>query len=370
MESDVLFHISKSIAENIANNVNYVESIDFVHSLIEARKKGLILVSAHEMTLDIIFHHLAAQGNNRAAEIIRKIKIKQRQKKSLLKSLTKIIYVTGKTTKPRKLGNLLVVSCNSINKSNFLYPPYLLAENLSDCEFYSTVIADNFFDDQCFDLSRLKTHKSRYTGGGGNTISNQYDYYKNQGLDLCLCIADSDRKFPQDGLGDTAKFIVDSDAKNPSNYCEAIIINTYSIENILPIKITEMEYIKDKGKDQIEEFSKIKKIYDDVSWKFLPLKKGVAGADLKSQTPYSNYWNGVLEKLKISTNCCSQDKSNCNCKIVPSLSSKLLASLLSNNTIDWREALSNEENEHMRDTYRKIVLNVKSWLCTGEVMRS
>lgn len=124
--------------------------------------------------------------------------------------------------------------------------PVDVFENVDYCE-KSQFIAENLTDyEVIFNLARfyLKNRLSGYLlnlrphNGGGSTSA---QVLKNCGNNSCgpvFCCADSDRKFPTDGMGSTAKGI--KKAKVSDRWrVDVLIIESRELENILPRDIIE-----------------------------------------------------------------------------------------------------------------------------------
>lgn len=360
----MLFCISSSMARSIC--AGNLDSIDCLNRLLDSRKSGLLLMYASSTTTNLIFDYLQSAGNKRLADLFKTISRKFREKTGVLKDLSRFVIITTNIKGKPKFRNRIIYSSpvNIIN-SNLLYPPILLGENLTDCELYVNAIAQ-YYTELPRSLREIRLSQ-RFEPGGGNNTHTSYSRHKSLSLDLCLCIVDSDKSCPTESSGDTAKFVQNVDKNDQSPYCSHLLIDAYSAENLLPLDEINRQYKIGKNEQQIADFNVVENIRKLPSWRYLPLKKGIKGKDLKSSSARSAYWNAQLSLIGVKTLCCST--SNCECQIVPNLNEKTLARSLENNNSNWRQSLNNEKNPVIRENYKIISHEVRSWLCVGSPLR-
>lgn len=359
----MLFYISQSFSRSVANGDN--ESMDCLMRILDSRRRGLILIYAKPKSIDVISNHLKGKGDERSAEFFKSASRKFREKRQLLKDLTAFVFVSlSQKNSPRRRWNFISASPYFINRSNILYPPVFLGENLSDCTLYVEKISKFFTSG--IPVSMKQIHMSdRFEPGGGNSTHTSYRRHKEKGIDFCYCVVDSDRKSPYEKEGDTAKFVRKVDKDDQSALCKHLVIDVYSAENLLPINELERQFAVGKSVEQAEKFSIIRKIRNHPGWRYLPLKKGVQGKDLKSSGNKS-YWWSQLNLAGVALPCCNE--ANCTCCVIPSVSDKSLATALLGN-LDWTTELNDEHNSIVREDYLKITRELRSWLCVGQPIR-
>ena len=71
-------------------------------------------------------------------------------------------------------------------------------------------------------------------GGGGQTTAAEFATIQNSKNRLCLCITDSDKRYPGADLGDTAK-AVQQVRDAGQHLCELLHLEVRAIENLLPL---------------------------------------------------------------------------------------------------------------------------------------
>ncbi|WP_274106747.1 hypothetical protein [Acidovorax benzenivorans] len=366
MDNKMLFCLGKSFANSIAAGDR--DSIDCLLRMLDSRKRGLLLIYSSNKAIDLIVAYFQQSGDGETVELLRTMSKKFRHKKQLLKDLTAFVLVgcSGKRN-PRRRGNVIHVAPDFINKSNVLYPPILLGENLTDCELYAEGISKNFIDGIPQSLSELQLF-DRFESGGGNSTHYSYSRHKQKSMDFCFCIVDSDRAHPSKKLGDTAKFVVNVDKNHKSPLCDNLVIDMYSAENLLPMDEIERQFNVGKSQQQISQFAIAKKIRGMNSWRHLPLKQGINGGDLKKVDMRSQYWAGELKAAGMTLPCC--EDPSCSCNLVPSISDKTLATALKPENAGWRSKLNREDSQYIRSDYSKISTELRSWLCVGAPIRS
>lgn len=362
----MLFYLSPSFGDQIIKGDR--ESIDCLKRILDSRKRGLLLIYASSLTFEKLIAYFDSKNDEDCSLLLKTISKKSRQKKQLLNDLTTFFVISSnKSSTPKKRGKIVFVTPYFANNSNIFYPPILLGENLSDCEFYANRITKNYTNDLPTSLTDIVL-SDRFEPGGGNSTHNSYRRHKSKGIDLCFCIVDSDRKHPKENLGTTAKFVLDADEDSQSPLCRTLVIDMYSAENLLPLDEIERQFIIDKSQQQIESFETIKRFRSKQSWKHLPLKKGLKGKDFKINSESNQYWVEQLEQVGVNLPCC--DIKECNCSLVPSISDKTLATALNNNDIPWNNYLNREENSHIKNDYSLITKELRSWLCRGSDIRT
>lgn len=362
----MLFYLAPSVADSLISND--VEVFEFICRLIDARRRGLLLIYASDSTYSKIANFFHSVGRQVEYRVILSISKRAREVRSLLRDLTKFVFISTWVKKNRKFGNKIILSSPKIiNKNNFLYFPVILGENLDDCNLYFDGIAKNFIKDIPASMMKLKIN-ARKQLGGGNTTHTQYSHYKSEELDFCFCIVDSDRRCPAEGFGETAKLLIDCDKNGIKANCEYLVIDMYSAENLLDLNELRRQFIIDKSDAEIGKFEIISKLRTRASWQYLPLKKGVKGSDIKSVKAHSNYWKRELIESGVDISCCTEEV--CQCIIVPAISSKTLSNSISAENSGWYGNTNNELNSDIFLIYKEISKNIRSWFCVGSEIRS
>ncbi|MBN3851859.1 hypothetical protein G3N59_00575 [Paraburkholderia sp. Ac-20340] len=245
--------------------------------------------------------------------------------------------------------------------SSLLQKPYLLVENIDDAKFYG------FLTTELASKLNFSGHLSfEAYNGGGNTTGNVYEHLKNSTDRLCLCIVDSDRRFPTSKPGETANKVLASDKTDPSPLTESFVLPVCSVENLIPWKWLEDAY------SQSEDMKKRLKMYechhvDDV-WPFLQLKKDIRCADLReTQKAFSVFWSDKLKCRDDVARCvaggaCTK-RDDCSTTFLAAVSGSPLGAVipkLSERTIGACDAVPT-----VKAAWQSIAQLVSAWSCGG-----
>lgn len=144
------------------------------------------------------------------------------------------------------------------------YTPYLFCENIEDTHFYM-----NVFKAIIGNKNDIYIKEDAY--GGGNLAIVEHRI-KQEGILLCIC--DSDKKYPDDGYGNTADKMIDVFMSTSHRFSNYYILNVREIENLIPYRflqstgvIKDSEVIKlieilDKCSDDTINYFDVKSGYD------------------------------------------------------------------------------------------------------------
>lgn len=362
----MLFVIGSSVAMSALRGD--VESADFLRRMIDSRARGKNLIYATKKTSKLVQQHFSESGNERLLNIFTSVSRKFREKKQIIENLTRFVFISCHAGDARLArGRAVYISPELANQKNLLDPTIFLGEALTDCELYVNALAANFTEGLPMALRQMRLSQRFEPGGGGNTHLS-YRRYLAIGDDLCLCIVDSDRKCPNETPGDTAKFVIEAHRKFGSALCSYLLIDAYSAENLLPTDEIKRQYNVGKSTKQISDFEIAMSLRNGEVWKYLPLKKGIRGKDIKLETASSRYWTAKLTELGYTIPCCVE--KDCSCSIIPGIHDKTLASALEERNLGWTAKLANEKNKDIKDSYLAISHAVRSWLCVGSTIRS
>ncbi len=230
-------------------------------------------------------------------------------------------------------------------------------------------------------------------GGGGSTIAIEYGAIQKARARLCLCIADSDREFPDDKYkkGGTAKKLIDIDDKLEP-LCEILILDVREIENLIPISIyrevvqdenqkktiTILEKLESSNPSTIRNARKYLDIKKGLKlWRLLPNPPSNLGKQLPSKE-FLAYWEPVLGALGIQFVVCTltskeqcneainKDKDKCQCIAINGLGEGILkgekgAIVVLEGKIERKEPV--EVCESLKKDWETIGEMIISWCC-------
>lgn len=273
------------------------------------------------------------------------------------KGLVSILDVYAVITNSKRCsreGKMLIL--NPFETDDFLFSieTYLATENQRDCSFYKNIAAYFRHNNK---LSHVGIKYRIYKGGGsdlGNTLQTDDVLKKN----FVFAIVDSDKHFPDDKFGKTAKSIkfIGHNKYNADYY---ILKYVMEAENLIPY-----EFIKNEHPD----FTKIA-MYD---LSYFDFKKGLKLTNLY-EIHSRRYWKNNLTNLDIDwenveelvqtaeTLCDYHAIVRGKDALVPGFGSKLLESYLYNeNTGNLKD---NDLTEAQLKEWLAIGKKVFSWTC-------
>lgn len=243
-----------------------------------------------------------------------------------------------------------------------------LGENPEDADIYK-IFAEQYLK---YKKSNLKV-QLRIENGGGNTITDVFKRKIEDGIDLCLTILDSDKKFSNDIIGETAKRIkreVDSILTPKVHY--HIEEKCRELENLLPEGFYYKQYAGDVNKkpifDKLDSLSKIdiKLIY------YIDMKKGLKHFDVRKYPNLSHITQDKISYKDIpscSRNSFCSRRNNCSCVIIESFGNYILRDFIQfcENSSNDLKIIINSSNNYLKRIWVYIGRLVFSWGCGQEI---
>ncbi|WP_223504021.1 hypothetical protein [Pseudomonas sp. GL-RE-29] len=369
----MFFKIDDSIID-LLNQVQPPASIGLcIDELFRARRLGQHLIYCKPSNLEKIE---SFNGISEATKLtIKKIKQQQRFKKAAFESMTTYVNViaTPNTIRKSILGNKTVIeiSIDQLANGDFLDATTLLAENLTDCEFYQNIT--NITNRSNSALTSLR-HRLNYVSGGGSQTPRQYRQQK-ANKSLTLCIVDGDIEYQNAPLGtNTAAPIHLDEIANPVPHCASLILSCYSIENLIPTKII---INATNPRAPISPYlSKITQYQDEQFWPYIPLKLGKNCSNFVGNTPKSIYWGSQKQHFApLNAACQSWNNGVCAqpCEVLekmPGKTAQIVTEYLSAAKLNGQ--LSEIANTiaplplPIKQLWENISHNLNSWVCSGD----
>jgi hypothetical protein len=243
-----------------------------------------------------------------------------------------------------------------------------LGENPEDAEIYK-IFAEEYLR---YKNSNLKV-QLRIENGGGNTTTDVFRRKIEDGVDFCLTILDSDKKFDNDIIGETAKRIKreTNDILTPKVYYH-IEEKCRELENILPKKFYYKKYASDVNKKPI--FDKLDSLntIDNKLIYYFDMKKGLKHFDIRKFSQLSH----ITEDKITYTNSpvCSIDsfcerRENCQCFIIKGFGNHILRDFIQfyQNNCDELKIIINSSKYYLKKIWIYLGRLVFSWGCGQEV---
>lgn len=268
-----------------------------------------------------------------------------------------------------RIITIIEVPAKKIHATNILNRVVLLSENHRDTEFYR-IMAIAVAQEENIGNVNIQFDPN---GGGGRTTSDEYSYIQSQNERICLCIVDSDAKYPGSRPGDTAKAVLSLD--DPSRPLSRIVITTsMEIENLIPTIVIK-DYLGDKNplRVALDVYEKINENGFTTARLHVDVKNGLRLRELidkPENSPYYAYWKPVAEAIletEVNPGVChvdaSCDRRSCTCVVIPHLGSNILEqtlpimrTYLGRQFVQWLDDV-------MVDEWKRVGRLVIDWCC-------
>ena len=356
----MLIEIDDSIVSE-AENGN-TEAVDILRDLIISYSHGIHFVYANSHLLNRII------ALKKLGDVEKMMYIKLKGKLKIIVGIRNIVVVkcilTYNETSRAEEG------CIYINPADFkefclFEKTVLIGENLNDCKVFRH-ISDKYLC--CHKLWGANCIFFEMNGGGATTV----DVYENQinnCTNFCLCIIDSDKKFPSDEIGGTAVEVKNRHTEIQPPHCDYYIMEDVSeVENLLPHEMVK--------KVTAINSNLLYLLRLDIA--FLDMKKGIVKGVLQNTLAkdyYCDLLSGHQQELD-EINACYDDVSQRNLNkqekkecIVPGFGTNLLKDVLglSWDEIDWKKLKLTDSQVY---EWEEIGKRVFSWTCAPKRNRT
>jgi hypothetical protein len=264
-------------------------------------------------------------------------------------------------------GNIetVIVPVNSLSNKRFLgSPPVFLAENLMDIKLYKR-IAEFYLHKSKLGNLRIEC-SSR--GGGGSTISREFKAIQTEKEYLCLCISESDKTFPNDSYGGTARDLLKAGDKR-NYFAEIIVLDQREIENLLPKPLISL--IINGSPEREKSFIFLNRITKDANGAayFLDYKRGFCIRSIieAKKGGYSLFWKSCLLSMNEQRQCLvinsCPDQNNCDCNIMPGFGKNLLENSLRELDQITNHKLAEMIEPDIEEEYLRLGKIITAWFC-------
>lgn len=290
--------------------------LDAINNLGEAGQQGRHAVIGSK---DLLRRLSSVNGISRAAVAYYKWGSAAVTQLGSLAAREDCVVIDFKVNHPVFLGNQWHVPLLMFSDQDFLGCSELICENLSDCE---SLIA----------LAKLSVRKRipscslkfRAVAGGGDTTHKQVSAAAVEPNPPAVCIIDSDKEFPGDGMGNTAKKCIK--AGKATWRTGVRVLAARELENLIPVGAMRAIGCEPRYKDALEKFH----LVDDSIYLFSCLKTGEAPCRFHEIPESHPEKDSVRIGLALTARNhpdfnCADDCSDCDCLIVPKLGDKFLS---------------------------------------------
>lgn len=354
--------------DDLENHLNRVQCRDAIHQLSMAHRSGKHILYASRNTLQAIIKH--PKLSETAKKVCRSVLSKIMNVNSLYDKAILRVRVISSGKKPIKIKldgkHEILLPLRYINNTDITSKTILLGEYKRDSEIYFAYAKTQLRHEN---ISGVELSAHFASGNGGNTGKHYEDYQIDQNY-LCLCLVDSDKKYPKDKIKNTAGSVknLDRTAYPLSSYH---IIDIHELENLIDINLISDCY--NNNADFLNNKIKIRLISQFNGEKFLDLKSGLKKYTLLSDTRscYTRFWKQIVDVGITSSIKCDKTQStishcskfgDCSCIIIkptPYMAAHALEKFKGNGYNSYH--LPEDSNI---DEIKKITDLIFSWCCS------
>ncbi len=261
--------------------------------------------------------------------------------------------------------NIGYLHANKFLNSATIQKTILLGENSDDGDIYE-IFAKEYLKEEKSTLRIM----AKIENGGGSTTTPTFKRKIDPSEELCLCILDSDRKFPSDlNMGETAKRIIREVGTNITPKVHYYIEDRCrELENMIPEGFYHIQYKDDINKIKIfDDFLELNLINDKLIL-FFDLKKGLKHFDVRKLDDWSE-----LPKLSMKYNTvttCNEHhfcnkKDDCRYIMIKGFGTNVLEHFINFYKVnsDKMKLILNSANQYLENIWYDIGKLVFSWTC-------
>lgn len=307
----MLFYLDNSLLDSLHDETKKLITISAIHRLLEAWVSGFHLLSAEPELLTEMIEGGFFQGQD-----IVNLRMLYRRLIQKYEYLQKFKFFVKVVKPDQNMGifsingrSYIQINANDVANSRVTLPAKLLVEDENDGEFYrriGEVYLNNIHSEYLLMVD--------ITPGGGANTYKSYRRLQCENEVLCLCVVDSDKSFPSDEIGGTAKNISSVHNKNVNKgigfLCSYHFIDACEIENIIPTTYLIEMSSKNRTCNEFIEFIIFLDEQSPESRLYLDIKKGFFIEDYLYGNPLrTEYWKNALKNknnscvFTISGNC-------------------------------------------------------------------
>ncbi|MGM9322553.1 hypothetical protein [Deinococcus aquaticus] len=245
-------------------------------------------------------------------------------------------------------------------QSEFDQSPILLSENVKDANLYRNIISyiANRKEYDC------KIHVDT-RGGGGDTTAEEFKNLSTNDR-FILCIVDNDKKYPNCGIGQTAKKIIDYTKLRILDNAFVYIIDAREIENVIPLSLIERNISANDARKSVIQYVNRLQIQSGDFRRYLDIKSGIKITSYREyilNPDYRRFWGSNLEDVArvMGTDGCLCGANKCHCLMLPAFGSNMINIILEK----FGEIVEEDMDEFTLGIWEDI-FNAVSRFCVGK----
>jgi hypothetical protein len=368
----MLFVLDKSLAENI-DRKDVQRALRYIAL---GRREGKHLIFCEKRNTMKAFAKYEALGSYTRAIYQYILDRRFSYKKSYYEKLIRYVRVVAEDTviSWRNVGSQkeIKIPAALIDDSAFIQQTILLCENETDCKLYEKMASVYMIWASMENKHGINIcYEPR--GGGGDTTADQYKAIQRNRRRLCLCLSDSDQKYPNGPIGDTARKL--KKIKSAGTLCEHETIGVREIENLIPTAM--FSQVSKGNRDRmlcIDFLEKLEESRSSETRQFLDLKSGLSGKDYfdllsKNQEYWQSFWDTIrpfrMSEIKqgcLNNQTCSSPEK-CNCFLFKGLGDKILNDIIKMSVLPTDHKIAEMLNDTLKPYWEKYGELVTAWCC-------
>lgn len=225
-------------------------------------------------------------------------------------------------------------------------------EDINDAVIYDAVA--QWYSSKILNNPNLPTRSTLIQGGGSRTYVT-YSSKQDAAQTFCLCITDSDKKYPNDESGDTSKKVrAVEDSRKPLSF--HLDLDFHEIENLIPLGFLDRIAGTEEAKAIIAELRKAEDNQERAAKLYWDFKKGLRGYYLKSCKDFKDYWCAALDLVPLT--CATECSPNkCTCFLIRPWPLKQDLRL----AIERKETMDPSGCETMQSLWGEVGQTIVSW---------
>lgn len=308
----MLIYLDDSIKHSIENNNLNNAALESLEDLASVIRAGTHLIIGGYETLNAL-SNLNSLGTA-ARTAYKALTNKFSQLNSALNHVTTYAKIstltTITTTETQDKKRIITIPLSSIRQMNLKSPVEIIFEELNDSSIYE--IISRWYLKEHITPGFINRDYRAIHGGGGRTHV-VYTDAQNRNNQFCLCITDSDKKFPTDIFGQTSTDVRAADQPNKV-LSYHLDLDFHEIENLVPLTFLK-KTCKTKPSQDLANLIKSTETNGTPEAKlFWDYKKGFKLSTLKAKGGWQ-YWKTAfnLTEMTCATAC---ESNTCTCEIL------------------------------------------------------
>jgi hypothetical protein len=354
----MIIYIGESITSCVANGNLSPTEVSALEDIASAVRSGDHLVLGDAQALISLSKFVKLGESARAA--YKSVFVRVPQQESILEKVEVYVEIvpgdgtpTLSTVANQKIISIPLIFCADMNLRT---PLEIIFEEINDHYIYE--IISKWYVSQALAVKTLN-RKYRPIHGGGNRTYAVFERAQRDNNLFCLCITDSDKKYPTDDCGPTSVKVRESNDKTKV-LAYHLDLDFHEIENLVPLSfiseksnsrytdamVTALKFAEQNGHQEAKLF--------------FDYKKGLKLGYLRTCPDAGTYWSAALPGLSQD---CSKDclQTSCTCDLLKPLQNRAEMRL----HIEQLVPLYPDECPTLKALWKSIGSTLTSWSMAG-----